>query len=203
VPLDTRLLDEHLDNQLSLLDALCISYDSGQHIAYLALATTIRTLVHDTANSKSLLMQMAVKDVVHYYDGVHVIVTAVLENPQTTGSFPGLALLQGSEAGWSYEPTFVGAGLIKNVTNFSVWWDANRMLDANGNRLSRRNLVLGIANKGGGAHIDKLPLELRALTQESSMGVEFDSSDPYRSPVPAAIRHIAEELRIAIRDAVR
>ncbi|NNC12891.1 hypothetical protein HII28_13520 [Planctomonas sp. JC2975] len=80
------------------------------------------------------------------------------------------------------------------------------MTDMQGNTFSRRNIVLYMANKDGGAHLDdRLPTDYEALTRRNSMGfVTHDqgwtfSREVSESPAPAVVRQVAEELRMTLR----
>jgi len=199
-------LKEHLEQQILLLETTCRSYDDGNKVTYLSLATIIRTLVHDTANSRSMLGQLGIKSTALYPDHVPQMIVERLEDPESAGFLPGLVMLSHSglpEALWTYVSLFqVPEAEEQREVSFDAWWQSPRMVDNSGNRFTRRNLVLGVANKHGGTHVDSLPVALRALAREASMGVSFKSDDPYLSPVPAAIRQIAEELHSSIRPAI-
>jgi hypothetical protein len=52
------------------------------------------------------------------------------------------------------------------------WWHDPVLTDADGAAFSREDLVLLVANKDGGAHVDRtLPPEYAALTRNNSIGV--------------------------------
>lgn len=71
--------------------------------------------------------------------------------------------------------------------------------------MSRKQIVLWIANTDGGAHIGKMAATYRAISREreSSMGITLSKlegkSKADDSPLPAAMRQIAEEVRFSIR----
>ncbi len=55
----TQELEQHLDDHLSFLRNSADAYDNGQDGEAKRLAVSIRVLLHDTANSASLLGQLA------------------------------------------------------------------------------------------------------------------------------------------------
>ncbi|MGR2752820.1 hypothetical protein [Agromyces arachidis] len=65
--------------------------------------------------------------------------------------------------------------------------------------------MLWLAHHDGGAHVDTLPEAYRAIAHGSSVGDFFSRlgrSTRDDSPVPAAMRQIAEEVRFTIRSAL-
>lgn len=194
---------DHLNEQLAFVDASCRSYDAGFHLEAKRLATHVRVLVHDTPASTSLLTHMRIKDGISYRDGVpaHIVEAGLRSNGQ--GTFPGLAVMVIGGPDTGYVPTFEGLGLGDVETDFDSWWTAPRMFDPRGNKVSRKQITLWLANKDGGAHVsENLPPTYRALARDGSMGVTFSRQgmeSPNDSPVPAAMRQIAEEVRTSIR----
>lgn len=86
---------------------------------------------------------------------------------------------------------------------FEDWWQLPTMSDDSGHEFSRRNLVLTVANKAGGAHVDRMGTSavFNDLARKGSLGFGTVNGRVLASPVPPAIRQIAEELRLAIRAA--
>jgi hypothetical protein len=71
--------------------------------------------------------------------------------------------------------------------------------DSAGRHFSRRDLVLAVANKDGGAHVDpQLDDSYVALSRMNSIGFAWIGpngvSEPLDSPVPASVRQIAYEV---------
>ena len=88
---------------------------------------------------------------------------------------------------------------------FTYWWQVPRIFDNQGTEASRRDVVLWLAHHDGGAHVDHLPDAYRAITRGSSVGDFFSRlgrSPRDDSPVPAAMRQIAEEVRFTLRTAL-
>ncbi|HWX88337.1 MAG TPA: SEC-C metal-binding domain-containing protein, partial [Solirubrobacteraceae bacterium] len=79
---------------------------------------------------------------------------------------------------------------------FDDWWTRVVLRDQQGNGFSRADLVLALANKDGGAHIDTaLNEKYRELTRENSLGFTQGPDQPIaNSIVHASVRHIAGEL---------
>jgi hypothetical protein len=69
---------------------------------------------------------------------------------------------------------------IHPAASFVDWWSDTVLTDADGNAFCRRNIVLWVANKDGGAHVDDaLPAAYAALTRDNSIGMtQCDAPEP-------------------------
>lgn len=78
------------------------------------------------------------------------------------------------------------------------WWTRGVIKDGQGQGFSRRDLVLAVANKDGGVHVDPaLDRAYASLTRENSMGWIWTSGGvdrPMESPHLASVRQVAHEL---------
>lgn len=70
-----------------------------------------------------------------------------------------------------------------------------------GEKPTRHDVVHWLANKDGGAHIDKLPPRYVHLLSGQAMGVAYSVNGIglVSSPFPAVMRQIAEEVRLSLR----
>jgi hypothetical protein len=208
---DRGQLVEKIREQVQLLDVLGASFDAGNRVTGLPLATTIRVFVHDTSNSHALLAQVGeLKSTTPFID------TALRDDPANliTSRF-GLVLMKmtaGVEATWVPRAEVPGPptpGALPRYVPFKSWWEDGVLRDAKGTSWSRKGIVLAIANKEGGAHIDpEQPLDVRAIEKDNSMGWTY--SDPLKTdepmsngPLMPSIRQIAYELEHTILRALR
>lgn len=175
----------------------------------LPLSTAIRVLVHDTASSHSVLGQLGAKDSLTLPNGSDYGIIIGRSLPaglkQTQASEPGLVVAYfdyEGNAGFVPQYEFSSEEPAPSV-DFESWWTAPAMSDDAENVLSRRNIVLTVANRAGGAHVDRRGFDLafELLTQRGSLGYWSVHGRLLASPIPAAVRQIAEELRLAIRQA--
>jgi hypothetical protein len=68
-----------------------------------------------------------------------------------------------------YVPT-LGDGPINNLMPATAWWN-QIIMTLNGMKITRKDIVLGAANKDGGAHVDqKLSPEYAALARDGAIG---------------------------------
>lgn len=203
---------DHLVEQLSFLDASCDAYDAGVRAEAKRLATTVRVLVHDTTMSKSLLMHLEAKEKMRWADGIVHEHLKELIKYQDEGQAIATCLLTTIKMGAGflenhdlvkYVPIFEIQPLGERWAPFDYWWTTTRLSDSSFQGMSRKQIVLWIANKDGGAHIDELPAQYADISRNSSMGITLSALDGKTaaddSPLPAAMRQIAEEVRFSIR----
>lgn len=187
-----------------MLRALGESFDAGNPVIGYPLSTTIRVLVHDTPNSHALLGQTGDLSSMAFLD------TSLPINPRNLLSHGGLVVMQMTAGhGASWVPRFVVPGppvpgAEARLVPFGTWWKENIMKDHNGALWSRDRMVLAIANKEGGAHVDPTqPVDVRSIEEENSMGWSYH--DPLvgdqpmsNGPLMPSIRQIAHELEDSV-----
>lgn len=190
--------------QRKILRALAEIYDAGNTVIGYPLSTTIRVLVHDTPNSHALLAQTGDLATMRFVD------TSLPINPRNLLSHGGLVIMRttvGLGASWVPRLAVPGPpvpGAEPRDTTFGIWWTEPVMKDHNGASWSRSRMVMAIANKEGGAHIDPTqPVDVRAIEEENSMGWRYH--DPIvgdeamsSGPLMPSIRQIAHELEVSI-----
>ena len=162
------------------------------------MAVSIRILLHDTQNSKSLLGMLGWKD------GYSFLNTAYPYDPENILSHHGLVGLKLSSSsliGKYYAP--LGDSNPRRpckFIKFSDWWNENIIVDKNNQTFNRRELVLALSNKDGGAHVDpELDEPYANLTRGNSVGwLSLSSSEKNDIPMldveKHSIRQIAYEV---------
>lgn len=140
-----------------LLLALCKGFDQGYEVLALPLATALRVLLYDTPTSTSLLQAVGIKEECSF-----------LSTKEPTSGVPvQLALVRqinvsvqdgrGGEAKyWALcdERYFPSPSTTAMRLPFKEWWEEIVFRNAD-HRLSRKDLILAVANKDGGAHFDQ------------------------------------------------
>lgn len=137
---------EQLRRQLNFIRASCESFDRGEFVEGMRISVHLRTLFHDTRNSTSLLSHLNSKQI--------KILSTVKPIDGCQYADPMIGF---SNAG-------ARQGLMPNCyldfmrfeyydLPVEKWW--NQLIRKIGdNSLSRRNMVLTLANQDGGAHVD-------------------------------------------------
>ncbi len=191
-------LNELLKEQIAFLKASCQSFDSGFGGESKRIATTVRVLVHDTAQSQSLLKQLNLKNIDFYN-------TSAKLDPKNLMTHMGLVFMRlelfgdGSE----YMP-FLDDVLPNSMRleKFDDWWLEPVIVDKNHNMFTRKDLILATSNKEGGAHIDpELDIKFENLLKNNSINWYIHSdngNEPFGKKdiqlVMASIRQIGFEM---------
>ena len=97
----------------------------------------------------------------------------------------------------------VANGRSSRWVGLDEWWTDIVIKDLHNESFSRRDLVLALAHKEGGAHVDTLDARVDALLNGHSAGwlTSVDDNAPTtvsQSLVHASVRTLAEELSISI-----
>jgi hypothetical protein len=191
IPQSATELQEHLADHQGFLQDSAAAYDRGRDGEAKRLAVSLRVLFHDTSSSHSLLGQMG--RLLGQF-----LSTAI---PHDTASvMPHGGLVMVAMAG--HESRYVA--MLDNVPvtrwlPFSSWWDEEIFVDSAKRALTRKDLVLAVANQDGGAHVDPGLNETYArLSRHNSLGwVVSEGMTQPAIPIPkperAAIRQIAHE----------
>jgi hypothetical protein len=196
---------EHRRDQSGVIDASSARFDDGVRAEAKRLAIAVRVLVRDSELSRGLLSRMGATAFLPWADGTVPGGPRAVRLVREHGVAPVGSLLTVIPHGArTWEPAFNQVPIGPLRVGFPYWWGAPRIFDTHGTEASRSNVVLWLAHHDGGAHVGDLPADYRAIAKESSVGTFFSrmgGSNIDDSPVPAAMRQIAEELRYTIRTA--
>jgi len=156
-----------LKEQLHLLEIDCKIFDEGNELIGKHISVILRTLFHDTDKSHSILKKLNIK-FIRWNSTVEKI------NPNNflaECNFVSIHLKNDNGISAKYEPRFKSASCIIKKIDFYEWWTNPVVKDKNGVTFSRKDLILFIANKDGGAHIDSEILEKdKFLVTPNSLG---------------------------------
>lgn len=184
-------LDLLLQEQLEFLKLSCASFDNGFEGEIKRLAVSVRVLVHDTVASTSLLTLSNKKNVSFFdtsdpYDDENLLNHSSLVQIHmiAQGAKPKAHLDEDTQ------PTWIG---------FYAWWNGIVLVDSRKNEFSRKDIVLYLANKEGGAHVDhQIDEKYHNLRTKNALGwvtVLIDGREiSGEDHVPATMRQIAHEL---------
>lgn len=160
----------HLKEQIQFIKKSATDFDNGDITEAKRIAVHIRTLVHDTKNSTSLLSQLGIKEKI-------LFLNSALPYRSNTISHTGLVYLKCSNTSDGVISTYSpflnnGPPIKKERITFIDWWEKKIVLtDQRQNQFTRRDLILNVSNTDGGAHIDgKINKEYAELSRENSVG---------------------------------
>lgn len=141
-------LDGHLKDQKKFLLNSADLYDSGETAEAVRLATTIRVLVHDSINSRSLLTLCGTKSILKFAD------TTFPFYEENLSTHWGAVQLIMTPNGGGAQPLLDDMQKVRRVP-FESWWNGVVLVDSHRNEFSRKDIVLFLCNKEGGAHVDE------------------------------------------------
>jgi hypothetical protein len=168
-------LEQHLGEEVQYLRNLIRDFDGGFEAAAKKMAGSIRLLVHDTRNSKSLLGQLGVL-AIPFYD------TACNWNPSNRLPHHGLVSMLIGTTGAAYSaPLDIRPPHCLGWTSFQEWWEKVVFVDPSKNKLTRRDVVLVVADQDGGVHVDPSLEEIySALSRQRSIDWVFSDGQSAR-----------------------
>ena len=191
ISLSTAELKTIFKIEIQFLKNSCESFDNDFKDEAMRIATVIRVLLHDTSSSVSLLEQLNLKSI-KFYDSAEDF------DPKSLMSHHGLV---GLTLGGGTNASFY-AGLGKKeykMVLFDEWWNKNVIGDKPENQFTRKDLVLILANKEGGAHVDpSLKEEWYELTRLNSSGWEYTSEDGSSQPVEGVEKYSMRQIAFEV-----
>lgn len=145
-----------LINQMVFLKTSCDTFDQQNQNEALRMAVSLRVLFHDTSSSSSILKQLGIKDKILIEDSS----LPIAPQKQADGSFilhglPGLIGIGATPKGGKFIAPLALRNGSKGYLNFQSWWDSPCIPAPRCKPYSRKELVLDLVNKEGGAHINK------------------------------------------------
>lgn len=190
-----------LINQIQLLSNACKSFDEGYKIEAKNIASRIRTLLYDSRSSESVLIQLKKKHILFYN-------TALDYDSRNPFSYMGLIKIIRRPEGDEFFAPLDGdqSRYLNGKIDFDSWWNKLTVLeDSNKNRFTREDLILKVANKDGGSHVDPyLDKDYVNLTRKESIGWRYanNTGEGYIMGAElASLRQIAHEVLKSLKDA--
>lgn len=201
-----------LRSQVGFLERSSASFDAGHEDEGEQLALRARVLLHDTNHSHSLLGQLGVKTALGYTDtsihreretkhlggGLHAA---------TVTQHAGLVVWQTTESGsWTYAPVLTPEGESRRnpFAAFDQWWQKPFLKDTGGRRITRRSVVLDVANMDGGAHVAKaIPEAFHQLASGASLPVQVGSEEGSSSGIPGVVMATMRQIAFELLDTLR
>ena len=189
----------HLEDIVGFIEASSIAFDVGKTGEAKRLAVSIRVLLHDTNNSKSLLGLLGWKD------GHSFLNSAIPYDARNLVSHHGLVGLRiGGDTGGSYHAP-LGDGPPSRpykYVKFPDWWNENVIVDSKKQKFNRRELILSLSNKDGGAHVDpELDESYANLTRNNSVGW-ITSNGAGEEPLMDVEKHSVRQIAYEVMESI-
>src|SRR3990172_8370265 len=188
-PVSEAELRLQLRDQIAFLRTSCNFFDKGDSHEGKRIALLVRILVHNTQQSRSLLMQLG------YENALQFVSRALMKRP-CSGPYHGLLNIAFGKT-IRYVPKFDDEDARPML--FEDWWNEPVLKDAGGTFYSRRELVLAVANTDGGAHVDpEMDETYSKLSRENHVGYEVAVGGKaiqwHENPVLPSLRQIGHEI---------
>lgn len=185
--------ETHLNEQIGFLIASTDSFDKGSIAEAKRIALAIRILVYDTKNSTSLLTHLEMLKSTKFWDTCQPYLEGNL------ASHSGLIIQSIENQGHAKYMAFLDDfNKTPSQKDFYSWWNDVVFIDSKKQKMSRKDLVLNMTNKDGGAHIDKAIKDSYAdLSRGNSLGWEYqdgENSFAMQGAEGAAVRQIGHEI---------
>lgn len=187
----------HLKDHCDFLEVSARAFDEGFIGEAKRMATTLRVLLHDTRSSHSLLSQLKLKSKMRYLNTAHPF------DERNLVSHHGLVGLRVSGTEGTYYAHLDNAPHRAKLVTLPEWWNETVICDSKKNKFNRRELILNLANKDGGAHVDpELTENYADLSRNNSVGWVFSdghSSEPMLGVELYSLRQISYEFLVSIK----
>lgn len=182
MPARTReQLLEHFEEQIEFLERSNELFDQGHLSEAKRLAVTLRVLFHNTRTSRALIHQLGFDQTLTWVD------TCGIPDPKNMGQVWGLVItgidLETNEALFKPRldggaPTAIRTKTLRLPRGSRIlldeWWMEPVVRDASHALFSRKDFVLALSNKEGGAHVDpEISESYNRIAHLNSMGWTF------------------------------
>ena len=164
-------------------------FDSGDHSEALRMALAVRTLSYDEGRGRSVLTQLGAKpDMVWRSFYVPFGLDIPPGTPTFSSSLHGLHV---AADGSSYlEP--LDFGQEGRFVSYNSWWTAEPVVQFGEGNITRKQLVLGLANQDGGGHVDLAGHHISTLFAASPTFLSRDGAALHGSAQRASQRDLLQ-----------
>lgn len=184
---DQRFVDK-LKEQLRFIQRSCAAFDSGAEDEALRISTALRVIFHNTQKSTALVTHLRLGDV------------KMLSSARGHGNYQDYLSFRIDLS--SPEPVKMLPMLGANFRELpmSVWWSTEPVFVHEGEKFSRKKIILSAANKDGGAHVDE---SLEAYYEilcagEYAFGITGNLTYAGAPPFQQGIAHYAKNAHLAL-----
>lgn len=178
------------NKKIHFIKQSCNFFDEGDEDQAENISTHLRVLFHDTKRSHSVYKSLN--------NSLYFLSNAKY-SPTNLISTWNLLSVELNSQGIFYKSN-LSHKIDKPLITFDNWWN-EIVFDDKNDKLSRRDVVLIVANTDGGAHLDPNVDENDfRLNIENSLGIQDQNgASPQGNPLYQAVRTIAEEFLYSVR----
>ncbi|WP_146069817.1 hypothetical protein [Cryobacterium sp. M15] len=150
------------------------AFDSGDHSEASRMATAVRTLTYDGGNGRSILAQIEAKPRIKWRSFYTPFAFEAEEETRMIGSSLHGSVIEPN--GFSHEE-HLDFGAEGRSVSYDEWWQVEPVVEFGDGHTTRQQLVLGLANQDGGAHVDLDGKHITALLAASPRLAQNDGAD--------------------------
>lgn len=200
IPQSKDDLEQAFGDQLANLQDAVGLFDAGDdRRAAKQIALYLRILLHDHRQSKALIRTVGRRP-------TNFFSTAMPLNDANVMTHGGLIVIEHGSWGARYAAA-LDDFIFSQWMPFDRWWTEIVFKDDRSDMLSRRQLVLTVADQDGGAHVDTAldPVYAR-LSRGNSLGWRRyvnGQDEALENPTPGALRQVAHEVLRTVIPAYR
>jgi hypothetical protein len=188
----------HLAAQLRFIERSCQAFDAGDEAESQRVATAVRVICHQTSQSISLLTHLGATGISMLSTACSPVGRGTLTAPSNLASL----LVRRTNEGVTFKSTApLNNAPMRRFIPFTDWWEIEVVCLTAGVRMTRKSLVLAVANQDGGAHVDaKLKPDYTAIKSGAGLVVTFRPAGgnpveiPLESHSVATLRQIGYEV---------
>jgi hypothetical protein len=177
-----------LQEQLRFVQRSSGAFDQGTEEEAIRIATALRIIFHDAGRSVSLLAHLGLQD------------GRMLSSSRGHGDFKDYLSVRLDLS--SRTPTVMAPMLGGTFTKVSVnqWWKHEPVFVHAGQQYPRRKIVLSVANKDGGAHVDKELEEYYEVLCAGEYAIGITGDLQYSGPPPfqQGVTHFPKNAHLAL-----
>ncbi|MGH1524236.1 hypothetical protein ACRAWC_09450 [Leifsonia sp. L25] len=164
-------------------------FDAGDHSEALRMALSVRTISYDDGPGDSALLQLGAKREMLWRS---FYIPPALDIPEDTpeigSSLHGIAYA--ADGSTYLEPLDFGPD--GRYVPYDDWWTGEPVVQFGDASITRKQLVLGLANQDGGAHVDLAGHHISALFAGSPTFLSRDGAEKQRSEQRASQRDLLQ-----------
>jgi len=183
-----RRFNRKLGEQLRFIVRSSDTFDRGVEEEAMRIAVSLRVIFHDTRQSVSILNHLGLKN------------GKMLSSARGHGDWRDYL---GHKLDLTSPTPMTMIPLLKkkfSEANLSDWWDTETVFVHEGQSFTRRKIILSVANKDGGAHVDA---ELEAYYEilcagEYALGITGSLEYKGDPPFPQGVTQYAKNAHLAL-----
>lgn len=139
---------EHLATQLRFIERSNQWFDAGDEAEAQRIATSVRVICHQTGSSTSLLTHLS-------ETSISMLSTAWSPlGPGKRGNLASLTIKVTDDGATFKSLALLDKAPVKRFIPFTDWWEIEVVCLTARVQMTRKSLVLAVANTDGGAHVD-------------------------------------------------